>query len=180
MNYKEFQKNIIDMVKEGQAKIGYAKGELRLYYPLESLNRLLEVDYSEMQLQQALEKSIADECSLPGGFTVSHKGQRFCVEVSADCVEYIHKNILDSPFLIEFIEIIQKHNLTITDIENVFKKYGDDVIRIDMSDEDFDFALYFRGAVPDEYIYCIKDEGVHLTYHRFNRKDYEIMFGELR
>lgn len=179
MNYLEFQKNIIDMVKEGQAKIGYAKGELRLYYPLESLNRLLEVDYSEIQLQQALDESIANECSLPGGFTVSHKGQRFCVEVSADCVEYIHKNIPDSPFLLDFVDIIQRHNLTIADIENVFKKHGNDVVRIDMSEEDFDYALYFQGGLPDEYIYCIKDEGVHLTYHRFTHKDYEAMFGGL-
>ena len=38
MNYAKLEKNIIDVIKEQQAKLGYIKEKVRLYYPLNSLN----------------------------------------------------------------------------------------------------------------------------------------------
>ena len=33
--------------------------------------------------------------------------------------------------------------------------------------------LEFEDGKPDAYVYCITDEGCHLTYHRFTKDDYE-------
>ena len=36
MNYTKLTNNLIDLVKEEQAKLGYRKEAIRLYYPLSS------------------------------------------------------------------------------------------------------------------------------------------------
>ena len=38
---------------------------------------------------------------------------------------------------------------------------------------EFDYLLEFEDGKPDAFVYCITDEGCHLTYHRFTREDYE-------
>ena len=34
MGFKRLEKNLIDIIKEEQAKLGFRKEEIRLYYPL--------------------------------------------------------------------------------------------------------------------------------------------------
>ena len=43
MNREKLLKNMTDQVKEAQLKLGYAKETVRLYYPVDSLIRSLEV-----------------------------------------------------------------------------------------------------------------------------------------
>ena len=38
--YKILENNLIDIIKEEQAKLGYRKEKIRLYYPLSSLNNM--------------------------------------------------------------------------------------------------------------------------------------------
>ena len=40
MNYTKLTNNLIDLVKEEQAKLGYRKEAIRLYYPLSSLQHI--------------------------------------------------------------------------------------------------------------------------------------------
>ena len=40
MGFKRLEKNLIDIIKEEQAKLGFRKEEIRLYYPLISLRRM--------------------------------------------------------------------------------------------------------------------------------------------
>lgn len=39
--YHRLENSIIDVIKEEQAKLGYRKEEIRLYYPLSSLDHFL-------------------------------------------------------------------------------------------------------------------------------------------
>ena len=41
MGYERLEKSLIDLVKEEQAKLGYRKEMIRLYYPLSSLNHFM-------------------------------------------------------------------------------------------------------------------------------------------
>ena len=43
MGYERLEKSLIDLVKEEQAKLGYRKEMIRLYYPLSSLNHFMEM-----------------------------------------------------------------------------------------------------------------------------------------
>ena len=38
MDFSRLEKNISDVIKEQQAKLGYMREKVRLYYPLNSLN----------------------------------------------------------------------------------------------------------------------------------------------
>ncbi len=38
MNYSKLETSLIDVIKEEQAKLGYRKEKISLYYPLVSLN----------------------------------------------------------------------------------------------------------------------------------------------
>ena len=44
MGYERLEKSLIDLVKEEQAKLGYRKEMIRLYYPLSSLNHFMEAN----------------------------------------------------------------------------------------------------------------------------------------
>lgn len=44
MDFARLEKNIIDVIKEEQAKLGYRKEKIRLYYPLSSLNHFFQLD----------------------------------------------------------------------------------------------------------------------------------------
>ena len=44
MGYERLEKSLIDLVKEEQAKLGYRKEMIRLYYPLSSLNHFMETN----------------------------------------------------------------------------------------------------------------------------------------
>ena len=41
MNYNRLETSLIDVIKEEQAKLGYMKEKISLYYPLSSLNHFL-------------------------------------------------------------------------------------------------------------------------------------------
>ena len=42
--YHRLENSIIDVIKEEQAKLGYRKEEIRLYYPLSSLDHFFETE----------------------------------------------------------------------------------------------------------------------------------------
>lgn len=56
MNYTKLTNNLIDLVKEEQAKLGYRKEAIRLYYPLSSLQHILGTTDSAEQLTEKLQK----------------------------------------------------------------------------------------------------------------------------
>ena len=51
-----WKKNLIDIIKEEQAKLGFRKEEIRLYYPLISLNHFFEADDDVDEMQTRLEQ----------------------------------------------------------------------------------------------------------------------------
>lgn len=44
--YQKLEQNLIDLIKEEQMKLGYQKETIRLYYPADSLLRLLGKELS--------------------------------------------------------------------------------------------------------------------------------------
>ncbi len=42
--FSRLEKSIMDVIKEEQAKLGYRKEKIRLYYPLSSLNHFFQVE----------------------------------------------------------------------------------------------------------------------------------------
>ena len=42
----------------------------------------------------------------------------------------------------------------------------------EMDNGEFDYRVSFADDPEDSYIYCFKDEGCHIIYHRFLPEDY--------
>ena len=55
MGFKRLEKNLIDIIKEEQAKLGYRKESIRLYYPLGSLKHLLKADADIEKMREVLD-----------------------------------------------------------------------------------------------------------------------------
>ena len=74
MGFKRLEKNLIDIIKEEQAKLGFRKEEIRLYYPLISLNHFFEADDDVDEMQTRLEQFpdsiwISSNPLIPGSIT---------------------------------------------------------------------------------------------------------------
>ena len=52
MGYERLEKSLTDTIKEEQAKLGFRKEAIRLYYPLSSLNH--SVSYTHLTLPTIL------------------------------------------------------------------------------------------------------------------------------
>ena len=90
MNYAKLEKNIIDVIKEQQAKLGYIKEKVRLYYPLNSLNHFFGTEEGAEGMRKVLEgfrDCIRDRL---GDVEVSEKDGRFCFLIPEEGAEYVH------------------------------------------------------------------------------------------
>ena len=214
--FKALDKSIWDSVKEEQVKLGYRKEVIRLYYPIESVERLLHIignkpknsnnlksdtnidgiseqlpsdntcarvdckedEYSadiEQKLHAALADFISAEQDTLGSIGVSNDGERYCIKLPEEASEYIHEHTPHSGFLYDFIDVIARHGISIEDVLNVFRKYSDKLHIEELIDDDFDYLVYFEDGVPDDYRYCLTDEGHHIIYHRFTPEDYDAL-----
>ena len=78
MGYDKLELNLIDIIKEEQAKLGFFKEDIRLYYPLSSLNHFFNSSDSADEMQMRLDTLPESITSKLGQIEVSHKGDRFC------------------------------------------------------------------------------------------------------
>ena len=216
--FKALDKSIWDSVKEEQVKLGYCREVIRLYYPIESVERMLKAegtsesaDFSagadnratvgagsrtETGISEAakaakaandenaglrtdltllLDAFRAAERDTLGDIRISCDGERYCFRLPEEASEYVHEHTASSGFLYDFIAVIGRHGARIEEVEAVFRKYSECVHIEKLVSEDFDYLMYFEDGVPDDYRYCLTDEGHHIIYHRFTPQDYEAL-----
>lgn len=184
-NYDNLQRSLIDVIKEEQAKLGYYREDIRLYYPLSSLNHFFgtNVGADEMQLildgtgeqdhtpiATGMNEALSDKL---GMVEVSHRGDRFCFHIPPEGVEYVHENTTENEFIRELVQLVAKHGCTIEEVYQLFTKHSGHVRREPMENGEFDVRIWFEDDAEDTYYYCFKQEGEHMIYHRFLPTDYE-------
>ena len=172
--YQKLEQNLIDLIKEEQMKLGYQKETIRLYYPVDSLLRLLGKELSIEKLQQELEW-FGGHTEHLGNVTVSHKKDRFCLCVPPEGAVYVHEQVPDNPFLKEWITAVSVHGCTLEKLLEICERYSNHTVVEQIKDSEFDVLIYFADQKPDAYYYCVKFEGSHVIYHRFMKEDYEEM-----
>lgn len=178
MNFLNLEKNIIDIIQEQQLKLGYRKEIIRLYYPLLSLNKLLGTNWDTNQMQTTLASFCSFAQERLGQIEVTHQKDRFCLVIPAQGSEYVHENTKDNSFLRDFINTISQHNVSIEQVLRQFYKQSDYVHVEQLENAEFDYLVYFENGIPDNYRYCITDEGCHISYHRFTVEDYNDLQSE--
>ncbi len=175
MNYLKLENNIIEMMKEEQLKLGYASETVRLYYPLSSLNRALGCEQDIAQMRETLRDFSEAVTDRLGKISVSNQGERFCFTIPPAGADYVHAHMGDTSFLAGFIQTIGKHGCTMEEIRNLFYQYSEHVHVERAAHGEFDWLLYFEDGCPDNFRYCITNEGCHLIYHRYTPEDYEAL-----
>ncbi len=179
MGFERLKQHICDMILEQQLKLGYREETIRLYYLMPSLNRLLETNADVQSLRQLLKRFayyVSYDLGEVGfsflkdgriGFVLPPQAGQFVKEK-----EQGHKAL----FLKDFLAVISSHDVGLDAVEEVFHKYSEQVHAEDLAHEDFDRLIYFEDGVPDDYRYCITQEGPHLSYHRFTADDFAAEF----
>ena len=171
-DYNNLTRFLIDFIQEQQAKLGYMKEKIRLYYPLGSLNHMLgtSCDVGEMtRLLKCLPKEMTD---VLGDIRVSNIHQRFCLEIPEQGSEYVHEHTDEASFIYALVDLMRNHGTTKEQVLSLFEKTGREVEYKQMNNDEFDFYVRFLHDENDCYFYCFKEEGKHLTYHRFMPADY--------
>ena len=171
MGYERLEKSLIDLVKEEQAKLGYRKEMIRLYYPLSSLNHFMETNADSEEMQELLADFPKAAEDIFGEVGITHAKDRFCFALSEKASEYVHENMKPNEFIKELVELVAKHGCTMEDIEVLFRSHSDKIVAEPMDKGEFDRMIRFEEG-EDKYYYCFKDEGCHIIYHRFLPEDY--------
>lgn len=172
MGFKRLEKNLIDIIKEEQAKLGFRKEEIRLYYPLISLNHFFEADDDVDEMQTRLEQFPEEVKKKLGDICVTHKKDRFCLHIPEQGSVYVHEHMAENEFIKKLVELMMNHGIKKEDILAIFQKEAKDIRVGDMHNGEFDFWVRFPEENEDKYYYCFKDEGCHMIYHRFLPEDY--------
>ncbi len=178
MTYENLVQNMIDMLAEQQLKLGYAAGTFRLYYPLQSLNRLLHVRLDEKEMLSALSDRSVSENERLGPVAIEANHGRFCFSFPSTAQDYIQTHMGEHAFLRELIQTLSREGTTMDDVLAVFFRHSDSVVVEPKTGEDFDVLAYFADGKPDAYRYCLTDEGCHIIYHRFTADDYHDFYPE--
>lgn len=182
MMIERFMENIIEQIKEAQLKLGFVKEVIRLYFPVSSLENLLQVHYgSGVELLAFLEKEKKFTDTVLGEIKFSLcKDDRIEVCISPEGAAYVHEQIADPVFLKHIIRLFQEnHHLTVEEICACFAQFNEHYVCEKMKPEaDFDYVLYFPDQKPDAWYYCVKMEIGHTIYHRFTREDYYALIQE--
>ena len=172
MDFARLEKNIIDVIKEEQAKLGYRKEKIRLYYPLSSLNHFFQIDGDVTGMQEKLSRFSEYEEGKLGSVEVTNKGERFCFHIPEEGAEYVHNNMKENEFIKDLIGLISHHGCKMEDIFELFRQHSDQITIEEMHSDEFDYMICFENDPEDTYRYCFKDEGCHIIYHRFLPEDY--------
>ena len=147
MEYKRLEQSLIDIVKEEQAKLGYRKEDVRLYYPLSTLNHFFDTEDTVEEMAERLTHLPEDMKARLG-------------------------DTAENEFIKELIELVREHGCTKKKILELFGQYSENTITEEMNNGEFDFYVRFPEGSEDRYYYCFKDEGCHIIYHRFLPEDY--------
>ncbi|MBR1676519.1 MAG: DUF3877 family protein [Clostridia bacterium] len=176
-NFERLLKNIIDVTKEMQVKLGESGEAVKLYYPKAAIERLLGTGETDIQKLKSIAAKFCDYAkSAYGEITFSTDvADRFCFSVGKNAVEKALKELDNCGFLREFISYMTgfKHG-DIDEILSIFKKYSNKVVCKKIADNpDFNYLVFFEDGVPDEFYYCLEVDDFFTHYHRFTKEDYE-------
>lgn len=173
MDLQRLEKNLFDNVLEAQLKLGYEGRPMSLNYTSSSLKHLTGTD----DIEKALDEFAAQSVERFGKMTFRSISGGYCITVPTEGTAYVHENSEKNSFMHRFIETVRSHT-TIEKVLDVFREFSDDVEVTEMNNDEFQYLVYFRNGIPDDYRYCLADEeeidgSHHITYHRFIAEDYD-------
>ena len=126
--YEEMKDNLMDIIKEEQAKLGYRKETIRLYYPLGSLNHLLKIKCDISGMKEILSDFCREVSEFFGNIEISNNGERFCFKIPDKGVQNMfHDHMSNNEFICGLVKLVADHICTIEKVKEYFLKFSDDI-----------------------------------------------------
>ena len=174
MNYSALERNVIEVMEEQQAKLGFDGNAVYLFYPVDSVAAMLDVPAQEETLTEALKGFCGHIKDKLGEVSCIIREGRVTFVVSAQGGEYVKGRLNDRSFIVRLIAMVSSHAASADGVIALFREYSDKVcVRKMPENEEFDYLVYFEDGEPDAFLYCLKEEMGHVTYHRFTKADFE-------
>ncbi len=114
MKLEALIQNMTDQIKEAQLKLGYARETMRLYYPLSSLNAMLEMQETDIrELAKKIRHELEAKKEKMGDTQIRSTPIGSSLRSHRIFVEYVHEQVPEPPFLKELIQLFrEKHACT--------------------------------------------------------------------
>ena len=93
MGFLRLEENLIDLVKEQQAKLGFRPEVIRLYYPVSTLNHFFGSEDTAEEMKARLNGLEAHMKGTLGEVRVTAKGDRFCFLIPETGSVYVHEQM---------------------------------------------------------------------------------------
>ena len=168
--------NLTEVLFEQQLKLGYRPGEVRLYYPVGSVQALLGSSLTGEALKAALEDWAAREEKDLGKTRVEVSRSRVCFCLASEASAYVWETHPRGTFLEALIARVREHGVGFSELRELFGSFGAYEERQTPSGRLFSFA----DPAIDPFIYLFdEEEPGHLSYHRYTPEDYEALKGEI-
>lgn len=175
MSFDKLERNIVSVIKESQAKLGYEKMPLGINYIKPSLCHLLN-DCTDDEIVTLLNRFAREKQDKFGDISIAETDGGYRLTVSEKGVELVHNALSDNDFIVQFVNAIRRPDCNIDKVVALFKSFGENVHFEKTSNGEFEYLIYFEDGEPDEFYYCLDDDDFGVTYHRFTKEDY-IDFG---
>ena len=109
MKLEALIQNMTDQIKEAQLKLGYARETMRLYYPLSSLNAMLEMQETDIrELAKKIRHGLEAKKEKMRDTQIRIHADRIVFTIPPDFVEYVHEQVPEPPFLKELIQLFRE------------------------------------------------------------------------
>ena len=122
MGFHELEENLIDMVKEQQAKLGFRPEVIRLYYPVSTLNHFFGTDDTPERMEERLQELGVHTKDTLGAVQVTAKGDRFCIKIPEEGSVFVHEQMKGREFIQDLVELVGRHGCSLDEIRELFLK----------------------------------------------------------
>ena len=178
--FRDLTDNLEAMLHESIVKIGYVKGQpVGIYYTEDLMHHLLGAD-EDLTALQRLEEFAKENQSEWGMISYERQKGRYKLTVPAKGMAYVYERNKDNHFLRDLIDMLQKPQVTIDKVMEVFHRYSNEVICEKSEDEEFEYAIRFADPRIDPFIYCFTFDEMGKYYHRFTEYDYRKLIEDIR
>lgn len=177
------EQHITDTLKEWELKLGGIEGGIRLYYPCDSVQEYLGVEFLEQNAESWLAQKtrvyLEKEAPYLGAVKTEYHEGRIAIQIPEEGCQYVSEQIEYPKLLVELLPLLKKPDLE--PIRALFEAYAKERggrLLEDKEEQELGCVLFFDCDAVDPYVYCFDADDFGITYHRFAREDYKKLSGK--
>ena len=150
MGFRRLEENLIDLVKEQQAKLGFRPEVIRLYYPVSTLNHFFGSEDTAEEMKVRLNGLGAHMKETLGEVRVTAKGDRFCFLIPETGSVYVHEQMKGREFIQDLVDLVGTHGCSLEEIRELFRQWSSRCLRrskMEISNGSSTLRMGFRTGI---------------------------------